>query len=101
MSQNVVKPVVGMGATKIMHSDRHPYTVIEVINERRIRVQADTSHRVDTNGMSDCQEYTYAPNPDGEVVTLSLRKDDTWRVVGDSQLFSVGHGRHRYYDYSY
>jgi len=99
MTHTEAKPTVGMGATKIMFSDRHPYTVIEVMSEKRIKVQEDSATRTDKNGFSESQEYTYEPNPNGTVYTLSLRKDGRWRVVGDTQVFSVG-TRREYYDYT-
>lgn len=94
-------PEVGMGATEIIGTDRTPYTVIEVLSPRKIRVQADFYKRTDANGMSDFQTYEYAPNIEGVIETLTKRKDGNWRVMGtDDSLFRIGY-RRKYYDYSF
>lgn len=90
---------VGTGATKIMHSDRHPYTVVEVLSHRRIKLKADKPIRTDKNSMSECQSYMYDLGV-GEEVIVSLRKDGTWRAVGSNQLFHIG-SRREYHDYSF
>lgn len=78
MIKNISKPEVGMGVTEISYSDRYPFEVIEILNDKRIKVREMEAERTDTNGMSDCQEYNYKPNPDGEVKTLVLR-NGKWR----------------------
>ena len=94
-------PVVGMGATSYSFSDREPYTVIAILSPHRIVVQADNYERKDDNGMSDCQDYTFTPNPEGHKTTLRRRKDGGWAVVGSpGSHFGVGH-RSRYYDFSF
>ncbi len=89
-----------MGATEVMYSDRHAYTVVEVVSARKIVVQADTATRTDNNGMSESQSYTYTPNPEGEKRTLSLRKDGRWVEVAGRQGFAIG-TRREYHDYSF
>lgn len=64
-SANIPAPVVGMGATILMWSDRHAGTVVEVRADGSFTVQRDKATRADSNGMSDCQEYTYEPDPNG------------------------------------
>ena len=96
-------PVVGMGATECGWSDRSPYTVVEVISPRLLVLQGDTATRTDNNGMSDCQSYTYAPNPACHPLRVSLRKDGRWRRVGSGKggsVFLIGK-REAYYDYSF
>lgn len=96
-------PEVGMGATQVCFSDRHAFTVVEVSKSgKRITVQQDKATRTDKNGMSDCQDYTFEPNPNGSKHTLSLRKNGRWIEVGGSQsdfTYSIGH-RAEYYDYT-
>ena len=90
------EPTVGMGATEVMYSDRNPFTVIAVITPRKIVVQEDTSTRTDSNGMSDCQSYTYSPNPEGRTRTLTLRKNDRWVPMGtDGRKWQGKHVRSR------
>lgn len=72
------KPEIGMGVTELMWSDRYPYEVIEVINEKKIRIRELGYERTDKNGISECQDYRLFSKPDGEVKTLVLRKGK-WR----------------------
>ena len=97
-------PVVGMGATKIMWSDRKPYTVVEVINTTTVVVQEDDYKRVDTNGMSDSQSYEFSPNPEGIKYTVTRRKNGQWVRKGssmkDGAKFCLG-TRDKYHDFSF
>lgn len=111
-------PVVGMGVTELQYTDRSPYEVIEVVNEKKIRVRSMSYERIDENGMSECQEYKYSSNPDGEVKTLVLRNgrwrdllkeerylgDKKWETIETKKLgcngWYVGRAE-RYYDFSF
>lgn len=73
---------VGVGATHAVGSDRYPYTVVEVVNERRIVVQRDEFRRTDSNGLSESQEYEYTPNPNAEKLTLTLRRRSRFAETG-------------------
>ena len=72
------EPVVGMGVTECCYTDRHPYEIIEVKDSKHIVVRALGYERIDTNGMSECQEYRYFSKPDGAIVHLTLR-NGRWR----------------------
>lgn len=72
------EPVVGMGVTRCLYSDRDPYEIIEVKDAKHIVVRAMGYERIDNNGMSESQEYRYFSKPDGEVVHLTLR-NGRWR----------------------
>lgn len=74
------KPEVGMGVTELCYTDRHPFEVIAILSDKRIKVRKMTAERTDTNGISDCQEYRYFPNFDGEIKTLVLR-NGKWRDI--------------------
>lgn len=95
-------PVVGMGATQLMYSDRHAFTVIAVAaNGKSCTVQADTATRTDSNGMSDAQAYSFAPNPEGATYELRLNKKGKWAVKGSpDSIFGMGY-RSEYHDYSF
>lgn len=96
-------PVVGMGATQILYTDRNPYTVVEVLGPKKLVLQADTYRRTDKNGMCDSgQAYLYASDPNGKKVTVSLRKDGKWRKVGEDRTngFVIG-WREKYHDFSF
>jgi len=95
-------PTVGMGATMCGWSDRHAYTVCEVVNPRKCFVQKDRVKRIDSNGMSECQEWDFTPNPEAARVLITFRKDGRWHegtTLGGTQ-FAVGH-RSEYYDFSF
>ena len=94
-------PKVGDGATIQLWSDRHACTVIQVTqNGRRIVVQRDKATRVDSNGMSESQEYTFEPDTNGSTTIATLRKDGSYREVGGKTLIHIG-SRSEYYDYSF
>ena len=98
-------PKVGDGATILGWTDRYPATVISV-SEKEIRVQEDFAYRTDKNGMSECQEYEYIPNPDGAITVVKRvgrgKAKGEWRVNGLTGSNSVVFGyREKYYDFSF
>jgi hypothetical protein len=96
-------PQVGMGATILYHSDRSAYTIIAV-DGKQITIQRDKVTRIDKNGMSESQDYTYAPSPQGEIKTATLRKNGTYVIRGDAlrggTIVRVG-VRDEYYDFGF
>jgi hypothetical protein len=97
------QPEVGMGATKLCYTDRHAYTIVEVLNKKTIVVQQDKAVRIDNNGMSDSQSYRYDPNPEASREIITLRKNGRWVKRGDSmdgQVFAIGI-RQEYHDFSF
>jgi len=94
-------PEVGMGATICCYSDRLPATIIDIMNGgKKISLQVDTAIRLDSNGMSEWQEYRYIANPEGAIFTATRRKDGTYRVSGTKSIVFIGQ-RRKYYDYSF
>lgn len=73
------KPEVGMGVTETWWSDRSPWEIIEVIDDRHIVVRELSWKRTDSNGFSEWQEYEYTSNPNGRVARLFLTKQGRWR----------------------
>ena len=65
VNANHPKPVVGMGATMCSWSDRTAATIVAV-TPKTITVKCDKATRTDKNGMSDCQTYSYTPDPNEE-----------------------------------
>lgn len=60
MSNNSTVPEVGKGATVLLWTYRHAYEVIEVSEDKkRVVVQKYNAKRIDSNGMSDSQQYEY------------------------------------------
>ncbi len=94
-------PQVGMGATICHWSDRTPATIIYVSNNgRKITLQEDNAVRLDNNGISELQEYTFNRNVNGKLYHATLRKDGKYRIVGGKELISLD-TRNKYYDYSF
>ena len=98
-------PEVGMGATKLSWTDRTAGTIVAVSNSgKKLTWREDKVTRVDTNGMSDSQTYTYEQDPDGYDEEFSLRKNGRWVKVGTPMTWGttlgLGHRSH-YYDYSF
>lgn len=72
-------PYVGMPATLLSWTDRSPATVVEVnMPARYIVVQEDDWMRIDSNGMSEDQEYRYTPNALGSKTIFRKNKKGQW-----------------------
>lgn len=95
------EPVVGMGATELCYSDRHPYTVVEIVSAKKIIVQRDHYTRTDDRGMSDMQDYEYSPNPHAPKVEAKLYKDGHWHLYNSKGNVLMLGRREEYYDYSF
>lgn len=103
-----VVPAVGMGVTELCWTDRHAYTIVEVVNAKTIIVQRDKVTRTDSNGMSECQDYSYEQDPEGGKTTITLRitkryPQGRWVRKGDSVKGNAWHigSRREYHDYSF
>jgi len=96
-------PEVGQGCTLLYFTDRVPATIIRA-TPKLIEVQEDNYERLDTNGMSDTQDYSYTANPKGTVHTFTLRQNGRWvrkgETISNGLRCSIGI-RRRYYDYSF
>ena len=80
---NPLKPEIGMGATMGVGSDRYPYTITEIVSPKRIWVQSDEYRRIDSNGQSESQKYTFTRNPHGTKTLITLRKNGRWVRMGE------------------
>lgn len=104
MSEQVI-PEVDMGVTCGVGSDRYPYTVSEIVNDKTIKVRPDSYRRTDSNGLSEMQTYEITPNPDAPEIVLTLRINGRWvrkgeTMRGSSYRWSLGH-RDAYSDPSF
>lgn len=89
---------VGDGATRVMITDRFPYTVVEILSETRVVVQADAFERTDANGMSESQSYRYTSNPTAPRIVVKLLK--TGWTDGGGARYALGF-RRAYHDFSF
>ena len=90
------KPEVGMGATILMWTDRHAATIVRV-TPSQVHAQRDNSKRLDTNGMSESQQYEFTPDPEASVEIYRKTKQG---YKGPSGTLIIGH-RSKYHDYSF
>ncbi len=74
------KATVGMGATILSWTDRYAATVTNVDNNR-VTVQRDHAKRVDSNGMSEGQDYEYTPDPHGAEYVFRKARSGQWEEV--------------------
>jgi hypothetical protein len=92
-------PKVGDGATLLHWTDRSPATVVWVSpSGKTIHLQEDDATRTDDNGMSECQNYTFTPNPAAVKLVARLTKKG-WKVLKGAQV-RIGN-RSKYHDYSF
>lgn len=92
-------PKVGDGATLLHWTDREPATVIAVsASGKTITLREDKATRIDANGMSECQTYDYARDPDGATHTARLTKYG-WKIPRGSRVL-IGR-REKYRDFSF
>ena len=93
-----MKPEIGMGATKVVGSDRYPCTIIDITSSgKTLTVQEDKATRLDNNGMSSLQEYLYEENPDGEIERFRMTKRG-WRNGSVGLIIGT---REKYYDFDF
>lgn len=86
-SNNNTTPVVGEGATELLWTDRHAYTILTVSNDnKKVTIQRDRAERTDGLGMSDSQKYVYHQDEKGQIVNLAYRHG-AWRKVIEEIVF--------------
>jgi hypothetical protein len=111
MIYDVIGPVVGAPATVIMFSDRHAATVSKVLftkdgRVKGVEVQQDRAERIDTNGMSESQDYRFERDPEGQTYDARRveRNGRIYWIKGTikDRNYSIGLGaRSEYYDFSF
>lgn len=75
---------VGDGATYYIGSDRYPFTIIEIVSDKKVILQRDHYRRIDNNGLSENQTYEYFPNSYAERIVVTKRKNGRWYKQGES-----------------
>jgi len=64
---------VGTGVTEYFYTDRHAYEVIEVKDQKHVKIRRFDVKRTDNNGMCDCQNYAYTSNVNNPTLDLVRR----------------------------
>lgn len=104
MKKNVIIskiPMLGMGVTINYLSDETPATIIQLThNDKRMVIQEDKATRIDNNGVSESQEYTYTRDPDGAIHIATMRRNGQFRISGGQQSITLD-VRRKYWDYSF
>lgn len=100
-SVSAAVPVVGMPATILYWSDRHPATVVFVSpSGKTCRVRECIAKRTDSHGMSEVQEYEYSENPAAPEREFRLGKRG-WRETRSRSIGLRLGRREKYHDYSF
>lgn len=102
METEVIKPVVGMGATIMMYSDRVAATIIYVSpSARKIIIQKDKAKALHEGRCDSGQRWQLDRDPAGEKIEVRLNKDGKWRESGYYRTPVVVGKRIHYYDYGF
>lgn len=101
LAEEVATPVVGAGATMLLYTDRHAYTITSVAKSgKSFTMQRDNAKRVDNNGLSESQVYEITPDTNGPVTKVRMTKKG-WRVGGMRGNKVLVGCRDEYYDFSF
>jgi hypothetical protein len=98
-------PALEMGATMLHWTDRTACTIVMVGGSgKRIGVTRDKVTRIDSNGMSEDQDYAYETDRGATVEYFTLRKIGAWVKEGETMnggtRIRIGDRRH-YHDFSF
>jgi len=85
MTKGQPTPEIGMGVTLLSYTDRSAGTIVSKFTKGKytyIEVTLDDAKRVDTNGMSEIQEYVYTQRTDAAKYTFRTDAvDGKWQEV--------------------
>lgn len=81
------EPEIGMGATKLLYSDRVPFTIIEIPKKDVILIQQDKAIRTDKNGLSESQTYEFKTDPEGLILKVTKKRG---RWISDGSVILLG-----------
>lgn len=110
-----VEPVVGMGVTEVLYSDREPYEVIQICTPRKVTIREMTAKRdnwspeIIAGGFAghcvnqDEQKWVYKSNEAGRTLTIrkSMAKGGRWFEAGNKgSWFAMGYAK-KFHDYNF
>lgn len=85
-----IKPKIGMGVICVTNRNLFPYTIIKVNKAgNEIKIQKDTFELLEGYDYSN-QVYNIAPDSNGEILKVTLRKNGNWGVVNSSSTVFLG-----------
>lgn len=112
-NHQLVKTIkVGDGVTEYLWSDRVPYEVTKVIDQKHIFIRPMDYERTDSNGMSECQDYKYISNPNHKEIEMRFKYNHWYEIQRYTDKEGKPHRRsikknisigvmERYYDFSF
>lgn len=71
---------VGTLATKYSYSDRTPYEITKVIDQKHLFIREMKAIRTDKNGMSDAQDYIYLSDDNNSEIEIIFRYNK-WQTI--------------------
>lgn len=93
-------PKVGDGITLYHYSDRSPGTITRVSpSGKTFWYKPDIATRIDGNGMSESQEYTFKTDETASESPVRLTKNG-WRCSVNGCSVGIGR-REKYHDFSF
>jgi hypothetical protein len=93
-----MKPIIGMGATHQLYTDRHAYTVIRVSDSgKTCWLQRDKATMREGYSVFGQQSYIYELNPEAGEKRCYRSKDGKWKMGLLKDLVYLG-VREEYYD---
>ena len=99
-NQQAKTPEVGMGATVLLWSDRHAYTITRVSpSGKTFWMTQDIATRTE-EGMTDAQDYTYEQDMNAEEEKVTLRRDGKWKIQQLNDTVKIG-VRDEHHDFSF
>lgn len=92
------RPEVGDGATISIGSDRFPATIVEVLENGKVRIQQDNYKLVSGTEQDGSAVYSYSPDKDGNKYLCYQDQRGNWKVWGDLNKHVALGSRRRYND---
>jgi len=91
------KPEVGMGATELLYSDRHAYTISRVSESgKTFWMKRDKAIPNGCPATEELHDYTYIEQPDEPEVRVNMTKYG-WKIQKSTSYVAVGI-KDEYYD---
>jgi hypothetical protein len=73
-----VVPEVGMGVTELLYSDREPYEIVEITDDRHIKVRS-LDYKISEGKNYYDQVYDLFSNKENHIIALFKTKKGEWR----------------------
>lgn len=96
------EPEVGVGATLLLWTDRHAYTITKIYSERKIGVKRDKAISIGPSRYSsESQKYYYEYDNTSPEEIFTKRKNGAWKKMNTNHSVLIIGYRDEYYDPSF